>query len=71
MNVPPLRARIHTLDELQRETLQLCEAFRKQLKRESWQDGLNDDEFLQKVVGPLETKIRQDREMATMMDDQS
>lgn len=62
--VPPLKSTIHTLDELQLETLNLCRKVRFQLQHHAHQSGLNDTEFLEQIVSPLEEKIYADRAMA-------
>jgi hypothetical protein len=49
-----------TLDELRRRTLELINATRKQLRRHSWQDGMSDEEFIDKVLNHLEHQITDD-----------
>ena len=68
--VKPLKAKIHTLNQLQLETLDLIRKVRFQLQHHAHQSGLNDTEFLEQIVQPLEDKIYQDREMAKMLRDQ-
>ena len=58
--VKPLRARTMTLDELRQRTLDLIKATRKQFRRHSWQDGMSDEEFIDKVLGQLEHQIKGD-----------
>ena len=62
--VKPLKAKIHTLGQLQLETLDLIRKLRFQLQRQAHEDGMSDSEFLEEIVQPLEDKIYQDREMA-------
>jgi hypothetical protein len=69
-DVKPLRARIHTLNQLQLETLDLIRKVRFQFQHSPHDPGMNDTEFLEQVVQPLEDKIYQDREMAKMLRDQ-
>ena len=59
----PLKSKTMTLKELQKATLKLIKATRKQLGRPHWRDGMTDDEFEEKVLDHLETKIREDMEM--------
>lgn len=59
----PLRSKTMTLAELQKATLKLIRATRKQLGRPQWRDGMSDDEFEEKVLDQLETKIKDDMEM--------
>jgi hypothetical protein len=65
--VKPLKARIHTLSELQLETLSLIRKFRSQLQRSAHDPGLSDTEFLDKIVQPLQDKIYKDRQMAKLL----
>jgi len=64
--VKPLKARIHTLHQLQRETLDLIRKVRFQLQHPAHGPGMNDVEFLDIVLSPLEEKIYADRAMAAM-----
>lgn len=66
-SVTPLRARIHTLDQLQQATLDLIQRLRIQLHRAPHEPGLSDAEFLEEIVGPLETKIHHDQSMAEIL----
>ena len=65
--VKPLKARIHTLNRLQLETLDLCRKIRFQLQHHAYEGGMNDTEFLAQIVSPLEEKIYADRAMAHEM----
>lgn len=63
--VTPLKERIHTLNQLQLETLDLIRKVRLQFQHLPHDPGMNDTEFLEQVVQPLEDKIYRDREIAT------
>ena len=69
-NVKPLKARIHTLHQLQLETLNLCRKIRFQLQHHAYEGGMNDTEFLEQIVSPLEAKIYTDRAMAKLKTEQ-
>lgn len=64
--IPPLRSRTMTLDELQRATLLLIRRVRKQLFKASWESGLTDEEFVDNVLFPLRDTILQDIQVLTM-----
>jgi len=66
MSVPPLRKRTMTLHQLQMRTLDVLRKVRFQLQRQAWQEGMSDEEFVDKVISPLETDIYQDREVLKM-----
>ena len=59
--VRPLRAKTMTLDDLQRQILLVLRMVRQQFNRPAWKEGMTDSEFLDRVVGRLETVIKQDR----------
>lgn len=61
--VEPLRSRTMTLEQLQCETLQMIKKVRKQLYKSPWQEGLSDEEFIDKVLSPFAEKIKQDMEI--------
>lgn len=62
--VKPLQRRTMRLQDLQCETLDLIRLIRLQLNRAAHDDGMSDLEFLDLIVDPLETRIRQDREIS-------
>lgn len=64
--VTPLRSKTMTLNELQLETLDLLRKVRFQFNRAAHEDGMSDNEFLDQIVDPLETKIYQDRQVLKM-----
>jgi len=64
--VEPLKARTMGLSKLQLETLDLIRKLRFQLQRPAHAEGMSDNEFLEQIVEPLETKIYQDREVLRM-----
>lgn len=64
--VKPLKARMHTLNQLQLETLDLIRKVRFQFNRAAHEPGMSDTEFLDQIVEPLAEKIRQDRAMLKM-----
>jgi len=66
-----LKARIHTLSQLQLETLDLIRKLRFQLQRSACDPGMNDTKFLDMIVQPLEDKIYADREMAKVKRERS
>ena len=63
MQVKPLKSRTLPLDELQMKTLDLIRKLRLQLIAAPWETGMNDQEFLDQIVKPLEDKIHADREL--------
>ena len=66
-DVKPLRARIHTLGQLQLATLDLIRKVRFQFQRSPHDQGMSDTKFLEQIVQPLEDKIYADRAMARML----
>lgn len=64
--VRPLRATTMTLGELQLQTLDLMRRVRFQLQHAPHEDGMNDVEFMEKVLSPFEFKIYADREILKM-----
>ena len=64
--VEPLKARTMGLSKLQLETLDLIRKVRFQFQRQAYEDGMSDQEFIDQIVTPLETKIYQDREVLGM-----
>jgi hypothetical protein len=59
--VEPLKSRTMTLGELQMATLSVLSLVRKQLRRNPAKGGMSDEEFIENILEPLETDIRQDR----------
>jgi hypothetical protein len=55
-----------TLSTLQMQTLDLIRKLRFQLQRSPHEIGLNDTEFLEQIVQPLENKIYHDRAVLRM-----
>jgi hypothetical protein len=49
-----------TLSELQRRTLKVLRLTRRQFNRAAHEDGMSDNEFLDKVIGSLEWCIKSD-----------
>lgn len=64
--VTPLKKRMMTLSKLQLRTLDVLRKVRFQLERQGHEPGMSDAEFLASVIGPLETDIYQDRQMAKL-----
>ncbi len=64
--VEPLRARTMGLSELQLATLDLIRKARFQFNRAAWEEGMSDEEFLEQIAAPLETRILQDRVVIRM-----
>lgn len=67
VRITELKAKIHSLEQLQFETLSLIRKVRSQLQHSPHEAGMNDTEFCEKVLLPLETKIKQDRDIAQMI----
>lgn len=59
--VKPLKSRTMTLSQLQTKTLKVLRLVRKQFNRAAHEEGMSDNEFLDKVVGQLECIIKSDR----------
>lgn len=68
--VRPLKAKVHTLEELRFFTLDFIKKVRKQLQHSPYQEGMNDQEFLDQVVNQFEEKIRNDRDMERIIEKQ-
>ena len=68
--VSPLKSRIHTLNQLQLEALDICRKVRFQFGRMPHEDGMSDNEFLERILSPFEEKIYQDRAMAEELKNQ-
>lgn len=64
----PLTKRTMTLDELQRRALKVLRLTYKQFRRMPHEGGMSDEEFIEKVLVPLEIDIRQDREMIEILE---
>lgn len=64
--VEPLRSRVLTQEELQKEILSLICRVRSQLNRSPYENGLSDLEFQQQVLDTLELEIRNDIDMLRM-----
>lgn len=64
--VKPLRRRTLTVEQMQQKTLKLITAARKQLRRKPYQDGLSDEEFIEQVLDPLASQIKEDQEMSKL-----
>lgn len=62
-NDQPLKKRTMTLNELQMRTLDVLRKVRFQFGHAPHEYGMNDDEFIDSVVEPLETDIYQDRQI--------
>ena len=65
--VRPLKAKVQTLQELRFSALHFIKKVRKQLQHSPYQEGMNDQEFLDQIVSPFEEKIRNDRDMEQMI----
>lgn len=59
--VRPLTKKTMTLSELQIRTANVLRLVKFQLRRQAHEEGMTDEEFISKVVEPLETDIYQDR----------
>jgi hypothetical protein len=64
--VEPLKMKTMTLSQLHRRTLKVLRLVRLQFNRAAHEDGLSDAEFLDQVISPLETDIKQDRDILKM-----
>lgn len=62
-NPRPLRRRTLSLDQLQMVVLRLIRKVRNQMNRSAHEPGLSDSEFAEQVLDPLESMVRQDREI--------
>jgi hypothetical protein len=62
----PLTKRTMTLSQLQLRTLDVIRRARFQLSRPAHENNLNDSEFIEKVLEPLETDIYQGRQILKM-----
>ena len=62
----PLKSKTMTLSQLQLRVLDVLRRVRFQLHRQAHEDGMSDTEFLEEFIGPLETEIYQDRQVAKM-----
>lgn len=68
--VRPLKAKVQTLQELRFSALHFIKKVRKQLQHSPYQEGMNDQEFIDNVVNPFEEKIRTDRDMERIIEKQ-
>lgn len=64
--VKPLKKRTMTLNQLQLRTLDVLRQVRFQLGRQGFEDGMSDNEFISKILEPIETDIYQDRQVLRM-----
>lgn len=65
--VRPLQKKTMTLHQLQVRTLDVLRLAKFQFRRQGYEDGMSDEEFIDKVLEPLETDIYQDRQMLKML----
>lgn len=68
--VRPLKVKVQTLQELRFSALHFIKKVRKQLQHSPYQEGMNDQEFIDQVVNPFEEKIRTDRDMERIIEKQ-
>ena len=68
--VRKLKRRTMGLEELRKATLKLIAQTRHQLHRLPHEPGLTDMEFLEQVLTPFECRLRQDREMMLMANEE-
>jgi len=59
----PLKSKTMTLGELQLAVIKLCREVRIQFNRAAYEDGMSDNEFLDRIVEPLKTRIHRDRDV--------
>ena len=64
--VTPLKSCTMTLSQLQMETLNVLRKVKFQFGRQAHEDGMSDNEFIEKVVDPLIEVIYQDRQILKM-----
>jgi hypothetical protein len=65
--VIPLKKKTMTLNELQLRTLDAIRLTKFQFKRQAYQEGMTDEEFIDQVLEPLATDIYQDRQMVKIL----
>jgi hypothetical protein len=61
--VRPLKKKTMTLSQLQLRTLDVLRKVRFQFRRQGFEDGMSDSEFIDKVLEPFATDIYQDRQI--------
>lgn len=64
--VEPLKKRTMTLSQLQVKTLDVLRKVKFQLRRQGYEGGMSDEEFIEQILEPLETNIYQDRVVIKM-----
>jgi len=68
--VRKLQRKTMNLEEMRKATLSLISKVRNQLHRMPHDPGLSDMEFMEQVLTPFECRLRQDREVLLMANEE-